>query len=146
MNKLIIRSLKIKKRVIEIDEFDRNYRNIMNYGHTFGHAIESVTNYSVLHGCAVTIGMDIANYLSMKLDYIPEELYLKMNSILINNFPQYNIKDIVIDDFFFSLSKDKKNLGDKVGMILTKGPGNMFREYIPLTDQVKNYFKSYFIK
>ena len=39
----------------------------MNYGHSFGHAIESATNYSIPHGIAVTIGMDIANYVASKL-------------------------------------------------------------------------------
>ncbi|MEK7862885.1 MAG: 3-dehydroquinate synthase, partial [Chloroflexota bacterium] len=55
-------SLEIKRRIIEEDEFDRGIRNVMNYGHSFGHAIESATAYAVPHGIAVTIGMDMANY------------------------------------------------------------------------------------
>ena len=54
--------------MIEIDEFDISERHIFNYGHTFGHAIESITNYEIVHGQAVTIGMDIANFISWKLN------------------------------------------------------------------------------
>ena len=61
-------SLEIKKHIIEQDEFDQDIRNIMNYGHTFGHAIEAATQYTVPHGIAVTIGMDMANYLASKYD------------------------------------------------------------------------------
>ena len=50
--KFIRESLKIKKSVIEIDEFDRGERNKFNYGHTFGHAIESATDYIIKHGQA----------------------------------------------------------------------------------------------
>lgn len=56
----IVESLNIKKRVVEIDEFDRNERNLFNYGHTFGHAIETVSGYGVNHGQAVTMGMERA--------------------------------------------------------------------------------------
>ena len=62
--KYIKESLMIKKTVIETDEFDMAERNKFNYGHTFGHAIETSSNYSIKHGQAVTVGMDIANYIS----------------------------------------------------------------------------------
>jgi len=45
--KEIEKALNFKKSVIEVDEFDRSYRNIMNYGHTFGHALESTSNYVI---------------------------------------------------------------------------------------------------
>ena len=51
---LIERSLEIKKSYIEIDEFDRNERQVFNYGHSFGHAMESLTNYEMPHGIAVS--------------------------------------------------------------------------------------------
>jgi len=74
MKKYIMESLRIKKRVIEIDEFDKNERNLFNYGHTFGHAIEAVTAYGIPHGQAVTMGMDMANFISMNLDYLNPSL------------------------------------------------------------------------
>ena len=67
LNSVISRSLGIKKRYAEIDEFDKNERQVFNYGHSFGHAIESLTNYEIPHGIAVAFGMDISNFISVKL-------------------------------------------------------------------------------
>ena len=64
LQQIINRSLEIKKRYIEIDEFDKNERQVFNYGHSFGHAIESLKNYEIPHGIAVSFGMDISNYIS----------------------------------------------------------------------------------
>ena len=52
LSKMISNSLKIKKSYIEIDEFDQNKRQVFNYGQSFGHAIESLTNYKIPHGIA----------------------------------------------------------------------------------------------
>lgn len=57
---IILRSLKTKKWFIEIDEFDQKERLLLNYGHTFGHAIEAGTNFGISHGVAVGIGMVVA--------------------------------------------------------------------------------------
>ena len=66
-DEIIYQSLKIKKSYVEIDEFDQNERQIFNYGHSFGHAIESMTHYNIPHGIAVSFGMDIANFISLKM-------------------------------------------------------------------------------
>ena len=63
---VIARSLEIKKSYIEIDEYDKNERQVFNYGHSFGHAIESLTNYGIPHGIAISVGMDMSNFVSMK--------------------------------------------------------------------------------
>jgi 3-dehydroquinate synthase len=57
-------SLRIKQRYIEDDEFDRGLRRLLNFGHCFGHAIESATHFSVPHGQAVVLGMILAGNLS----------------------------------------------------------------------------------
>ena len=56
MMRMIIKSLEIKKEYIEKDEFDKGPRNIFNYGHSFGHAIESATEFKIPHGIAISIG------------------------------------------------------------------------------------------
>lgn len=109
-------SLAIKKRMIEKDEFDQGERNLFNYGHTFGHAIESVSNYEVNHGQAVTMGMEIANRLSLKLGLISKDFYEKLNSILLKNMPDYRIDNI--DKYVQALKKDKKNTSDNLTCIL----------------------------
>lgn len=64
---LIVYSLRVKQGFIEIDEYDEHLRKLLNYGHTFGHAIESATGNKIPHGLAVMIGLDITNYISKKL-------------------------------------------------------------------------------
>lgn len=66
---LLQTSLGAKKWFIEIDEFDRGERLLLNFGHTFGHAIESATNFSITHGIAVGLGMLSAIRLSCELGY-----------------------------------------------------------------------------
>ena len=78
--KYINESLMIKKTVIETDEFDKSERNKFNYGHTFGHAIETSSNYVIKHGQAVTVGMDIANYISYYLGLIDLDEYNRNKS------------------------------------------------------------------
>lgn len=58
-------SLLIKQRYIEEDEFDRGVRRLLNFGHCFGHAIESATDFSVPHGQAVVLGMVLAGLVSV---------------------------------------------------------------------------------
>ena len=79
---LIGRSLEIKKSYIEIDEYDKNERQVFNYGHSFGHAIESLTNYGIPHGIAISFGMDMSNFVSMKKGYITSELRQNSRELL----------------------------------------------------------------
>jgi 3-dehydroquinate synthase len=62
---LVMYSLKAKKSVIEADEFETDLRRVLNYGHTFGHAIESVSNYRIPHGIAVLLGMKVIHKLGV---------------------------------------------------------------------------------
>ena len=141
---IINASLSIKKRFIEIDEFDRKERIVFNYGHTFGHAIESITNYSIPHGVAVSFGMDLANFVSFKKGYIKIEDYKRAHIIFSNIWNGYSIKNISIDLLINALEKDKKNENGMLGLILTKGWGNMFRDLTKPDLNFINWMKEYF--
>lgn len=141
--KHILESLRIKKPVIENDELDIGERNKFNYGHTFGHAIESVTNFTIKHGQAVTMGMDLANYVSMKMGFLSPEIFYDLHTKLSVNFPEFDWNRIDLDYFCDILSKDKKNVGDSVGCILYKESGILFKEQIPLTDRLLEMVREY---
>jgi len=143
---LIEKSLTIKKNMVELDEFDEGPRKVFNYGHTFGHSIESVTNYNVPHGIAVSYGMDIANYFSLKKGYISLKEYDEMKNVLNKIILKNKIPNIDIDKMIKSLSKDKKNIGENIGLILTKGIGKMFLEQTPKDKTLYNILKKYFIE
>jgi 3-dehydroquinate synthase len=132
MELLIKKSLEIKKGFIEKDEFDKNERLVLNYGHTFGHAIESVSDYKIPHGIAVSLGMDIANYISMEMGLITSELYFKMNELLskIYNGVVFEYGEV---KFINALLNDKKNTSKKeISCVLTKGFGEMFLTSVEL--------------
>lgn len=118
MIKHLYQSLQIKKKIIEVDEFDKGIRNVMNYGHSFGHAIESATNFGMPHGVAVTLGMDIANYVSMREGYISEELYNEIHEGLVKNYKGFEKTVIPFDSFIGALGKDKKNKSNQFAVIL----------------------------
>ena len=116
INQYIHESLSIKKKIIEKDEFDKGERNLFNYGHTFGHAIETLSGYEINHGQAVTMGMIIANRISLRNNMISKEFHDKLFDILNKNKPDYRINSI--DEYISCLKKDKKNVNDELTCIL----------------------------
>lgn len=144
LGKYIRESLRIKKSVIEIDEFDRNERNKFNYGHTFGHAIESVTDYAIKHGQAVTIGMDLANYMSMKVGLMEPAIFHNLHAKLSINFPEFDWNKIDLDRYLGLLAKDKKNIGSNVGCILSQDLGVLLKQQMPLDNDFREIIRDYF--
>lgn len=144
--KHIKESLKIKKSVIENDEFDRGERNKFNYGHTFGHAIESATDFAINHGQAVTVGMDLANYISMKIGFMSPDIFHNIHTKLSINFPEFNWNSIDLVRYLDLLSKDKKNVGSNVGCILAKNTGILLKQQLPLDDHFSELIHAYFIE
>lgn len=111
-------SLEIKRRLIEADEFDRGPRLVMNYGHSFGHAIESATEFGMPHGIAVTLGMDMANYTAFRLGRLPEADFRRMHPLMVANSRGFEAVTIPLDRFLAAIGKDKKNEGQSLTLIL----------------------------
>lgn len=140
----IRKSLQIKKDVIEIDEFDKGERNKFNYGHTFGHALESLTDYAVKHGQAVTMGMDIANYVSLQRGVMSQETFNSMHALLVGNFPAYEWRHFDMETYIRFLSKDKKNVGQDLVCILAEGPGCITKQRIVMDEAFQDILREYF--
>ena len=117
----IKRALEIKKRYIEVDEYDQGVRNIFNYGHSFGHAIESATQFEIPHGIAVTIGMDMANRIAAWRKDLPDIHYERMHGVLRKNYIEYIDTKIPVELLIAALKKDKKNTVDSLMLILPVG-------------------------
>lgn len=145
---LINNALSIKKSIIEIDEFDKKERLIFNFGHTFGHALESYFDYKILHGCAVTIGMMMSIYISYKLKFISSKNYQYMNDILRSIYYEKNLKInlINVNKYCEILKKDKKNQKNYLRPILTKGIGEMFIKPMLVNKKLKIYLIDFFKK
>jgi len=141
---LVKRNLEIKKGFIESDEFDRGERQLLNYGHSFGHAIESLTNYTIPHGIAVSYGMDMANFISVKLGFIENGLRQRMRSQLEKVWIGTSIGNLDANDFEKALSRDKKNIGNTYQLILTKGIGKMFKHGVTPNREFTQWLVEYF--
>jgi 3-dehydroquinate synthase len=129
ISKWVGRSMAVKKPYIEEDEFDRGIRNILNYGHTFGHAYESATKYAIPHGIAVLLGILTATFLSVRLGLVPASHYEDLKRRLAPWCHPYGSALLKADQeaIFKAIKHDKKNTGDSVNCILTRGAGHMER-------------------
>jgi 3-dehydroquinate synthase len=136
-------SLRIKKKIIEIDEFDNSIRHIFNYGHTFGHAIEAITKYGIPHGQAITIGMDLANYISWQKGMINQSVFFQLHELLHLNMLPFSFTSENIVPYFAALSRDKKNKGNQLGCILTRGPGKLEKSFLNIDDELKKIIFTY---
>jgi len=147
MEKFIYQSLLMKKKLIEIDEFDVGPRNVMNYGHSFGHTIESASNYSIPHGIAVTMGMDIANYVAAKLGVSNIRHFERMHSVLDKNCKSYRQVIINVNSLMRALAKDKKNSSSQLRLILPDLDGiitiDLYNNNEILLNIINDYFSIY---
>lgn len=134
LKELIRESLAIKKKMIEIDEFDEGPRNVFNYGHSFGHAIEGYTQYAIPHGLAVAFGMDIANAQSSRLGLIDDALRQRVRATMCKVWETVTFPEIELERYISILRKDKKNVGKDVRVILTRGLGDMFIDLIAVDE------------
>ncbi len=138
IEKYILKSLLVKQGYIEMDEFDQGPRNIFNYGHSFGHAIEAATDFGIPHGIAVTIGMDQANWISAQLGIGTLDHYYRMHPALKANFRQYESTPIPLDAFLSALAKDKKNVGSgTVALILPGSNARVFKDNYASDDRFR---------
>ena len=119
----IEKALRFKKNMIELDEFDRGPRNIMNYGHTFGHAMEATSDYAIPHGQAVSYGMMVANEISCKRKYISNKMKQAIEQTLRRIIthellkPEYFLEDTYLQ----TMKHDKKYTGGLHTCILFHG-------------------------
>lgn len=126
---IALQNCRIKTSVVEDDPYEKNKRRMLNYGHTIGHAVESASNYKLLHGQAVAIGIIAANIIERKLGLGGRErletlkkMFAKLNISL--NVP----KTISKKQIFDIISRDKKAVGkwpkfvllEKTGKVLCK--------------------------
>ena len=129
----IQKSVETKAYVVSVDEKEQGLRAALNYGHTFGHVIENLTNYKTyLHGEAVGIGMCMANALAVKLGLMNSDEEQRVESLLKKyDVPTtYKIEDI--EDFYEHFFLDKKSSDSKIKFILPVGIGDC-----RITDEIK---------
>lgn len=132
---LVTRSVKIKARIVEVDEREGGLRRVLNLGHTWGHAVEKITG--IPHGQAVSIGL----VFSAKLSYNKGMLSEDERDRIVNLLSALGLHIQVKADsakVLETLQKDKKKIGNGVHYVLMKGIGQV--EVVEISfDELKNY-------
>lgn len=126
-------SLAVKQSYIKQDEFDLGKRNLFNYGHCFGHAIEYATGYQVPHGIAVIYGMILANLVAVKRGYISNNYATLLYEKLFRPYLSVELDKSGLDVqmIISALKKDKKRVGKDMTLIL---PSSEKIEAMKVTD------------
>ncbi|MFH1378784.1 MAG: 3-dehydroquinate synthase [bacterium] len=124
---IIASTLNIKYSYFKGDEFDAGRRNLLNYGHCFGHALESASNFKLSHGEAVIVGMGFANLVSLQRGIMSKNKYDEFEQIFKKYYPRFDIHNIRVKDIVFFLKRDKKRSGKDLTMILSKDIGKQMK-------------------
>ena len=136
---LVARSVNFKASVVTEDEKEEGLRRILNFGHTYGHAIEM--QMSVKHGFAVASGMEIATEFSFEKGFIDMSLKNRIINLLRKykilddrNIPAENIENLIL--------QDKKKTGNEMNFVFIKDIGNAVVEKVPVSE-VTDFYKRF---
>jgi 3-dehydroquinate synthase len=124
---IISRSCEIKAEVVSKDEREAGLRAILNYGHTIGHAIETITGYKkYLHGEAVCIGMYLEAKLSQQIGLLEEKAVARIKALIDSyGLPSEMPGEIEINDLMEKMQIDKKTVGGKMHFVLPEKVGSV---------------------
>ncbi|MBD1157769.1 3-dehydroquinate synthase [Pelagibacterales bacterium SAG-MED17] len=145
----IIQSCNLKKKVVEKDEREKNYRKVLNLGHTFAHSYESTLGFSkkLNHGEAVILGIKNAVEFSFKKKFLSKQ---KLNGILkhIDRIGmKLNISNLFkkkhVTEIMNYMKSDKKNNSNNINLILIKDFGKIMTDFQISPSNLKKYISNY---
>jgi 3-dehydroquinate synthase len=136
---MVAKSVRFKAAVVSEDERETGLRRILNFGHTYGHAIEM--HSSVKHGFAVASGMELATYFSFEKGFITSQEKDKIINMLMRFglLEQYDISDDQIKQLILY---DKKKSGSDIHFVFTEGIGSAVVKKISVSEII-DFFKSF---
>jgi len=123
---LIIPCVKIKMDVVEKDPREKNLRKILNFGHTIGHAIETLShkkNKPIPHGDAVAVGLVVESIISSKVMGLDKEFIDEVFRTIDSNFPSAQLADNDITELLKIMIHDKKNIDGEINFTLIENIG-----------------------
>lgn len=123
--KIIYQSVAIKKQVVQDDPFEeKGKRRILNFGHTIGHALETLEHYSLPHGQAIAIGMLVESYMSREMGFLSPDEFDKIEPLFLKyQIPLKLSKPYSVEEMLSTLSRDKKALKSMPRFVLIKAIG-----------------------
>ena len=120
---LVAHNVAIKARVVEKDPLERGERAHLNFGHTFGHAIESVSKYAYSHGESVALGMAAAAFVSRELGMIDDASHLRIIAVIERAGLPTRGLDVDAGQAFAAMAFDKKVRAGQMRFVLLEGIG-----------------------
>ena len=121
---IIERSCSIKAEIVNRDEKEAGLRSVLNFGHSLGHAIETLYNYeNIKHGEAIAIGMVFAAELSKNLGLCGEEAVIRIKNLIRNSGLPVDIPDFTPEQYINAMKLDKKVSDKQIKFILIKNIG-----------------------
>jgi len=134
---VITRCVEIKRDVVCADERDTGERQLLNFGHTFGHAVEQRSNFMLAHGSAVAVGMALMTKAAVKKGLCDPVCLDILKSLL----TRYNLPastSFSEDEIFDTVLTDKKRLSDKLTLVVPRKPGQCDLMKLPI-DEVREF-------
>ena len=137
-------SLRSKIWFVEIDEFDKSERQLLNFGHSFGHALESASSFRIPHGIAVAIGMLAATDAQWgELDQSTSELRTYLRTMLSRwEGMSSALHGLDWEVFKKSIGQDKKNSQSSIRLILSQGPGALYVRELPKNQETSHVLEA----
>jgi 3-dehydroquinate synthase len=139
LSHLVARSVRFKGVVVSEDESEKGLRRILNFGHTFGHAVE--LQKAVKHGFAVASGMLLATQFSFEKGYISREEKERIISLL-KRFRLVEKLDMTDNQMEMFVLHDKKKVGADINFVFTRGIGKAIVEKVPV-NEVLGFYKRF---
>jgi 3-dehydroquinate synthetase len=121
---LIARAVEVKIRVVEADPFEEERREVLNLGHTVGHALEKCSGYALGHGDAVAVGMLAVAHVSARMGLCLEKLAGRLEALLVKSgLPvRHNASP---EEVIRVMASDKKVVAGRVRFVLIKDIGSV---------------------
>ncbi len=131
LEEIVFQTAGIKAKIVEKDEREAGLRSLLNYGHTIGHAIESVSGFQMEHGRAIAIGMLAAARISNKMGILAESELIRLKRLIEQGGLPSEMPDLKVDEVMQAMKHDKKVLRDRARFVLLRSIGDAF-----VTDEV----------
>ncbi len=130
---VIARNVQIKAEIVAEDEFDEGKRQLLNLGHTIGHAVEKASGLTVPHGQAVAIGMAVAARAAWRMGLSEENCAPEIEQALVNNHLPIRCP-YGPEELLKAALSDKKRRGDTIHLILPRRIGECYRHGVDVSE------------
>lgn len=138
LENIIYTSCICKKKIVEIDPTEKGERQLLNYGHTLGHAIEKLKNFSMLHGECVSIGMVLASQIALARGYITEEEHADLLQVCQKLHLPVSYTGLEPKEIIQTSKSDKKMDAGKIKFVLLSAMGKAYVDRTVTDDELWN--------